>query len=103
MPNVALVDVHQVDGEVWEVAGVAGEQFKATIELSLLAIDGLEWAARGSWLTQEHHRTGTMPDADDWKASHLHRKIAAQRDALHAALKQAEMLRRTVAWDPRSV
>lgn len=102
MSNVSLVDPRYVDGEPWEVAAVAGEQTKAAIQLAIEALEGLTWAARGSWLTQEHYRTGKMPDRGAFEASPLGQRLESGRTALYgvsAGLKQSVS---AAAYDPRS-
>lgn len=102
MSNVALVDVKHLDGEPWDVARVAGDQTTAAIQLSLEALDGMFWAARGSWLSQEHHRTGTMPDREAFEASPLAEHLLQAQQSLAVTAKQIKTTTAAASFDPRS-
>ena len=102
MTNVALIDVKHLDGEPHEVARHAGEQVLRCLDLLDEALEGFEWAARGSWLTQEHHREGKMPDADEFVASALGRNLAKVRAALEDQTKVTRVATVSASFDPRS-
>jgi hypothetical protein len=103
LPNVALIDVRHLDGEPWDVAVQAGKQVEDCFELLDEALDGLWWAARGAWMSQEDYREGQMPDGADFPASALGRKLEAASDNVKVAEKQAKMAALAASHDPRSV
>lgn len=102
MANVSLVDPKYVDGDPHEVAVIAGTQAQAAIELSIQALDGLIWAAHGSWLTQEYHRLGQMPDKDAFGQSPLGRKLEAAKADLNAVHVKVIAAAASAAYDPKS-
>lgn len=103
MSNVSLVDVRFVDGEPHEVALKAGEQLEAALLLSQEALEGLSWSARGAWLTQEHHRTGSMPTGDQFGETPLNRKLDQVFELLKEASRHVRTIKTAAAYDPRSV
>lgn len=102
MTNVALIDIRHTDGEPWEIAAVAGQQVADCLALLDEALDGFSWAVRGSWLSQEHHRTGEMPSADEFTASVFGRKLVELQEMASAASKTARLVTKAAAHDPRS-
>lgn len=102
MTNVALVDIRHVDGEPHDVAQIAGEQVLRCFALLSEAFTDFEWAARGSWLSQEHHREGRMPDADEFVACPLGRNLAAVRAKMAEAAKTTRVATVSASFDPRS-
>lgn len=103
MTNVALVDVRHLDGEPWDVASQAGKQVADCFALLEEALEGLWWATRGSWLSQEEYREGQMPAGESFVLSPTGRKLEAASDNVAVAKKQARMATLAAAFDPRSV
>jgi hypothetical protein len=101
LTNVALVDPKFIDGEPWEIAEKAGAQLAACLELALEALNGFEWAARGSWLTQEDTRTGRMPASGAFERTPYGVKLAEAQIQLKHALKDTRTITAAAAADPR--
>lgn len=101
MPNVALVDIRHVDGEPWEVATVAGKQTQAAHQLAQEACEAFYWAARGSWMSQEEYRTGSMPDGKTFSDAPLGSRIQTINNEISQALKEARTSTASASWDPR--
>lgn len=102
MTNVALVDVRHIDGEPWDVAAVAGKQVLGALDLAIEALEGFQWAARGSWLSQEEYRTGCMPTLTEFLASPLGGQIEGMLNELRAARIRAAHRVAAASHDPRS-
>lgn len=102
MTNVALVDVKNVDGEVWQVAGVAGAQTQAALELAEEALESFWWAARGSWLSQESYRTGSMPDGDEYVGTAAAKRLLRAQKELSRIKDSLKPVQLSASHDPRS-
>jgi hypothetical protein len=101
--NVSLVDVRHLDGEPWDVAQIAGRQVSDCFALLDEALEGLFWAARGAWMSQEHYREGEMPDGIDFPLSPLGVRLSDAHDSAAAAQKAANAVALAASYDPRSV
>lgn len=100
---MSLVDPRFVDGEAWQVAAVAGKQTSEALALASEALEGLAWSARGSWLSQEHHRIGAMPEGADFDASPMGQRLRLLKDWLDEAERLTPVVTNAASWDPRSV
>lgn len=96
-----LVDVKQVDGEPWEVANFASVQFDQAIQQAWEALEMFGWAARGSWLSQQHYWTGSMPDGDNWSEQVAARQLGAIEESLSELRARAATIGRSTSHDPR--
>lgn len=102
MTNVALIDPKFIDGETWEVAEVAGRQVLDALDLAIEAVGAFQWAARGSWLSQEEYRTERMPDLSEFLESPLGSQIESLLNELRETRKKMEPRVSAAAFDPRS-
>lgn len=96
-----LVNVKDVDGEPWEVGNFAGQQFKHTLDVALEALEQFNWAARGAWLSQEHYRTGSMPEGEDWLGQLSAKKLGEFEQAITKMRASASVVATASAYDPR--
>lgn len=96
-----LTDVRQADGEPWEVANFAAVQFDQAIQQAWEALGMFDWAARGSWLSQQHYWTGTMPDGEAWPEQVSARQLGAIEELLIELRSKAAVIGKAVAHDPR--
>lgn len=96
-----LVDVKEVDGEPWEVANFASVQFDQAIQHAWDALEMFDWAARGSWLSQQHYWTGSMPEGGEWPGQATARQLGAIEEALIELRSKAAVIGKAAAHDPR--
>lgn len=102
MRNYVVRDPKQIDGEPHEVAHEVGENLEELLQAAGLAADNFHWAARGAWMTAEHHVNGEMPEGEWFDATSVGAKVEVLRKTLTELAKQATFLKRAAAWNPRS-
>lgn len=97
-----MTDIRQLDGDPHDVAKAAGEVATSHLDAAFDALQDFRWAARGAWMTAEHHRTGDMPKGETFNDSALGRKIEDQVENLAGMRAHQQRLTAAAGWNPKS-
>jgi hypothetical protein len=101
--QIELHDPRFTDGEPFEVAAKGAEQVLKGLLATQTTLSHFRWAARGAWMSAEYHRTGEMPQGDDFIGTVLAKKLDYMEGSIERLLKELPVIADAASWNPKGL